>query len=215
MRSRLVLLLLLFPVLASAQSAPLDDAAVAAAITEGQTKKNINHLAAICAADPGFGANMAFAMAGGLQPGGAYQVVVSRAAGRIAFAAKEAKRLYQPFAVENVTDDMRQPGVHVSVVPMSPFRNQNAILYCPDVQRVVLKSKVDPNAVAQPAAETSVPVEWSNLMGGKLTSTAMYLHFTEEELSKFPKGDIDIVVVTPAGERRCKIGAGDRAKLKL
>jgi hypothetical protein len=30
---------------------------------------------------------------------------------------------------------------------------------------------------------------------------------------ELPAGDFDVVLVTQAGERRCKVGSGDRARL--
>lgn len=37
--------------------------------------------------------------------------------------------------------------------------------------------------------------------------------FHLNQVKELPPGDVDIVLVTEAGERRCKIGTKDRAKL--
>jgi hypothetical protein len=86
----------------------LDDAAVGSALQAGLSKKHYSlGLVSSCVAAPGFGAGLGASMAGGVQPTGVFDVLVSRAAGRIAFLAAESKRLYKTFGLADVTPELR------------------------------------------------------------------------------------------------------------
>lgn len=102
-----VLLLVMF-LTGPATAQSLTDAEVDAAIAAGQNRK-LKDLIADCTAKPGFGSAFGSAMAGGLQPSGAYDVSFATSAGRVALHAAQAKRLYKPFTRDDVTSDMRQP----------------------------------------------------------------------------------------------------------
>jgi hypothetical protein len=67
--------------------------------------------------------------------------------------------------------------------------------------------------VLQPSNVTTEQVEWANLLGGKVISNKAYATFPLEAAKGLPPGEVDIVVVTEAGERRCKIGNKDRDRL--
>jgi hypothetical protein len=90
----------------SASGPTLNDESVAAAIRAGQNKKYAD-LISFCVATSGFSESLGAGMTGGIQPTGSFDVVVSLAPGRIAFAAADAKRLYKPFTVADVPADMR------------------------------------------------------------------------------------------------------------
>src|SRR6266516_4214982 len=85
--------------LTSAQT--LSDADVESAIKAGQTKK-FDHLVSDCNATAGMGQGIAASLAGGMQPNGGFSVTVSANAGRIAFMAADAKRLYKSFSATDV-----------------------------------------------------------------------------------------------------------------
>jgi len=57
------------------------------------------------------------------------------------------------------------------------------------------------------------PVEWSNLLGGEVTNNAASARFAPDDVRGLPAGDFDIVLVTTAGERVCKIKTDERARL--
>src|SRR5262245_27521432 len=120
MRPLIVVALALVPVVSHAQG--LSDQAVNEAIKAGQSKK-YDHLISDCVAMPGFSEGM---FATGISPTGAYNVTVATNAGRIAFMAAEAKRLYKPFSAGDVTDAMRAPGVFVWVDPHQPKRSSSS-----------------------------------------------------------------------------------------
>jgi hypothetical protein len=127
--------------------------------------------------------------------------------------AASAKRLYKKFTPENMTDDLRTPSVFVSVEPNDPPRGQNEIAVPAPIERVVLKSKSKTEAVAQPTKIDTEQVAFSNLLGAKLDASRAVAVFDIASVRELPAGDIDVVVITAAGERRCKIGTKDRARL--
>jgi hypothetical protein len=192
----------------------LSDSDISAAIAAGQSKRFVSMIVA-CTAGAGFGADVAAGMAGGIQPTGGFGVNVSRNDGRIAFLAFNAKRLYQTFSIADVPDELRVPTVFVTVEPEPPARQTSSITVASPIERIVLKSKANHEAVAQPSTFSTEPVEWSNLMGGKVTANRATATFSIGDVADLPNGDIDVIVITEAGERRCKINEKERAKLHL
>jgi hypothetical protein len=196
--------------LTSAQT--LSDAEVDSAIKAGQAKK-FGHLVSDCNATAGMGEGIAASLAGGMQPNGGFSVTVSANAGRIAFLATDSKRLYKSFSAADVPETLRVPTIFVFADPQAPSRSQNTVSIASPVERIVLKSKVNPERVAQPEQFETENVEWSNLLGGKVAGTRGLARFDLNTVKELPPGDFDVVVITQAGERRCKVGAKDRAKL--
>jgi hypothetical protein len=203
-------LTLLSEAFVAAQS--IDDAAIEKAIKAGQDKK-LAQLVSDCVATAGFGEGLGAALAGGIQPDGAFSVVVSANLGRIAFMASEAKRLYKPLSIADIPEELRTPAVFVFVDPHKPSRSQNTYSVASPVERVVLKAKTKPDAVVQPEKFETEPVEWSNLLGGKVEANRALALFPMEAARNLPQGDVDVVVITQAGERRCKVGTKDRDRL--
>ncbi len=194
------------------QQALLDDVAVDAAIKAGQSKR-FSHLISDCIATPGFGEGLGAAMAGGIQRTGGFNVYVSANAGRIAYLAADAKRLYKPFTIQNVDEALRTPMAFVAVYPQEPDRSGNTYKVAAPIERVVLKSKNDPNAIVQPETFETEPVQWKNLLGGSVDANSATATFPFEAIKRLPPGEFDVVVITPAGERRCKVGQNDRKKV--
>lgn len=199
--------------LAWAQS--LNDAAVEAAIKAATAKKYAWDIpgTAFCSAGVGFGGNFAASMAGGVQPTGNYSVLLARAAGRVGFAAQQAKRLYKKFGPADVTQDLRDDSV-VSVIlePNKPTLRQNTYDVASPLEHMVIRTKGTPTAL-QPTGFAITPVEWGNLMGGRVQGTNATATFPLGAVRELPPGDLEIVLVTQAGERKCKISAKDRAKV--
>ena len=200
---------LILPLHAWAQR--LDDGAITAAIRAGESKR-YDHLVSQCLAIPGLGAH--FAAEGVVQPLGNYTITLAAAAGRVAAMAAEAKRLYRPFSAADIAEDIRSgQTAYVAAVPANPTSSSNAIHVAPPIERIVLKSKTNPNAVAQPKHVEITPVEWSNLVGGKVGGTSALATFDAGEVRELPPSEFDMVLITPAGERRCKVGMKDRQRL--
>src|SRR5262245_47675449 len=98
----------------------LDDAAVEGAIRASQSRRP-SDMAIYCIAGTGVGGGLGATMAGGVQPTGGYNVVVSLAEGRIAFAAAGARRASKPFTAADVPADMRDTTkAFVVVSPQTP-----------------------------------------------------------------------------------------------
>lgn len=196
----------------NAYAQTLTDDKILAAIKAGEAKK-IDPLVSDCVAHTGFGESLAANLAGGVQSDGGYRVTVSGNEGRIAFMAMEAKRLYKKFTLANVTDDMRQPAFVVQVEPIKPSSSGKTISVAAPIDHIVLKSKVKGDATVQPETVDREPVEWSNLLGGKIEANRAVATFDLGAVKELPAGDFDVVVISTAGERRCKVGAKDRQKL--
>jgi hypothetical protein len=190
----------------------LTDAEVADSIKAGQAKK-FDHLVSDCNATAGFGEGMAASMAGGLQRDGSYSLTLSTNAGRIAYMAARAKRLYKPFSLETVTEDLRAPAVIVSVEPNEPTRGTKSVSVPAVIEHVVLKSKTKADISIQPSHIEIEPVEFSNLLGAKIESSRAVAFFSFDAVKELPPGEFDMVVITPQGERRCKVGLKDRSRL--
>jgi hypothetical protein len=67
--------------------------------------------------------------------------------------------------------------------------------------------------VVQQAKLDFEPVEWSNLMGGQMDANRAVAELDPASIRELPAGEFDIVLVTTAGERRCKVGLDDRKRL--
>jgi len=99
------------------------------------------------------------------------------------------------------------------VEPNGPSRSSNTISVPAPIEHVVLKSKAKGETVVQPMKVETEPVEWSNLLGGKVEGNRAVAMFDWSAVRELPAGEFDIVVITPLGERRCKVGTKDRARL--
>lgn len=192
--------------------APAADAAIESAIKAGATRK-YKHLISDCYATAGFGAGLAGAMVGGANRNGALNITVATNLGRIAFLAAEAKRFYKPFAAADVPADLREPGIYVWVEPDEPSGSRGELRFAPVIEHVVLKSKADDTRVMQPLHVELEPVEWKNMLGATIEGNRASASFPAHTFQEMPPGDVDVAVVTQAGERRCKIGTSDRARL--
>jgi hypothetical protein len=193
---------------------PLSDAVILTAIQAGENKK-YDQLISGCNAHAGFGENFGASMAGGLQNNGSYSVVVAGNEGAIAVLAARGKRTYKRVTLENLPGDLRTPAIFVTVEPDTPSRTKKEVAMPAPIEHIVLKSKANSEAVAQPMHIDMEPVEFSNLLGAKLQSTRAIARFDIAAVKELPPGDFDVVVVSTAGERRCKVDAKDRAKLNL
>ena len=168
MRCTALIFVLSFPlVFVAVDAQTLSDADIQAAIKAGEARR-FNNLISECTANAGFGEAFAAGLAGGVRRNGGFDVTVSTNAGRIASLAADAKRLYKQFGPEQLTDDLKVPAVFVSVEPQNPSRGSGSISVASVIESVVLKSKSNEAAVVQPVSFDTEPVEWSNLLGGKV-----------------------------------------------
>jgi hypothetical protein len=150
----------------------------------------------------------------GPSPHGSYQVSLGTTLGRVAFMAAEAKKKYMPYTRADVPEDLLKPAVHVWIEPNEPIKFQKNVFWASPIKHVVLKAKEKEDAVVQPEKLEMVPVEWT-IVVGKFTGNRANVIFPIDAVKALPAGDVDIVLITEAGERRCKLGQGDRKKLGL
>ena len=52
-------------------------------------------------------------------------------------------------------------------------------------------------------------------MGGEVQGNSAVAVFPLDAVKGLPVGDFDVVVITNAGERECKVGANDRKKFRF
>ena len=152
----------------------LTDAQILEAIKAGESKK-FDHLISDCIATAGFGEIMR--SGDGVTRTGSFNVVLSTNPGRIAFMAARAKRLYKRLRLDDVTADLRTPAVVVSVEPIEPQSSGKTISVAAPIEHMVLKSKTNQDQVAQPSHVDKEPVEWSNLLGGKVEANRAVAFF--------------------------------------
>ena len=225
---RLAIVLSVVGVAASQQR--LSDADVERAIQAGVNQKH-KDLMFTCGATPyvaegmsvglGCGANSVGNIIGvtgppgNLYSRGTYSVTVSTHVGRIAFLAAATNRLQNTLTLADVGDDLRSPAIFVHVEPDKPrprldYRDYDVAAV---IDAVALESKSDPSKVVRPLSFTTEPVEWGRLAGKDVTGNRATATFDYTAVRSLPAGDFDVVVITSPGERRCKIGRGDREKV--
>ena len=166
-----------------------------------------------CTAKPAFGEAFHNALRVGPDVSGRYRVHVTTTTGYLALAAQQAKRTYQPF--EPSAADL-EPWLWVVVVPEDPYLSNGTLTITPPAEVVVLRSKTkaDDPPVLQATTSTTDQIVWQNLLGATFTGTVVTLQFDPDDaMSLLSVADVDVVIVTTAGERRCKIGKGDRRNL--
>lgn len=154
---------------------------------------------------------------------------VGAVAGRIALAA-EAKRSKTAFGVANLSDDLRNSSVHIFVDPEKPpSRDWGGGIPLPaPIDRLVLRSKADPASVVEPQTIITEDVTWDDRTGIMYTVGAdgrpekrpltvkrsrATATFATGSIATLRAGDLEIVLTTAAGERRCSIPAKDRLRL--
>lgn len=199
-----LLTLALLPNTAGAQ--PLTPADIAAAITAGQAGKRLQ---SDCSATGAF--------LDLTEMNGGFYVVLEGPIGRIMRLAGEAKKKYQPFTAEQVTKELQAPTLWLLAEPYPP-KFASGWHRTPAAEHVLLKRKGasgdSPADVLQPATRDLVPTSWTNALGGKWDGQGITATFDLAAFKALPGDETDIVIVTPVGERRCKIGKKDRAALR-
>ncbi len=116
----------------------------------------------------------------------------------IAHAAQYARREMMPFSRAEVTDDMRQPLLHVEALPSSPdYLNANGFSMASSVHRIVL-SDTARQITIQPLEVTHGRVETNSALRSATfgTAAASFLMADVERLrATDPKGEFFVVVV--------------------
>jgi hypothetical protein len=196
--------LLLTAAVLTAQLPHLSDEQLAEAIRLGQQKKAPAHECTATAPVSQFMNS----------DNGSFDIFVMGPIGRVAFAAQQAKAKYLSFTLENVTDQMRTLDMAVVATPQPPEIVGGTWHRTAAATHVVLKHKKHQDIVMQPSSLELTRHEWGNAVGGKFDGQGATAVFNAAAFHALPPGDVDVVVVTDGGERRCKIGSKDRLKLR-
>jgi len=219
---------------AATSAQQLDDAAIAKAIKAGEENK-FRHWIFECKAGLSYkerlsaSADRSF---GGVnvQPIGRSKVILSASLGRIAFLAAEGKRLKKPFGMSDVSEGLRKPAVYAFVDPDKPPSQDwgGGIPIPSPIHKVVIRSTDDPTSVAEANTLNTETVKWDDraeiILGigadGRPEKRPLQIErsratavFGLEAIRDLRAGDLDLVVITEAGERRCTIPVRDRLRL--
>jgi len=197
----------------SAQT-PLTDEQVSASIRAGGDKKQLNAFMAECVASPGFGENLGKSFAAGLSrtavtDTGTYKVTFTSHYGQIAMAAAERQRRYQPAPTPaDIIEELRLPRLHLWIEPQGDSAvGDGTIDLAAVIEHIVIRAEDRPQQSAQPLSVKSEPVDFKNLLGAQFTANRAFATFEmESALTLAKERDLEVVVITKSGERRCNVG---------
>ncbi len=214
------LVLLVFVTMSAGQSS--SETEVESAIKIGLAGK-LGDLFVACDVGAGFLQEVAIGSTSGntgTVPTGKYHIQLSTNLGMIAMAASQAKQKYKPYGRSDVRDKFLKPAVYVDIFPSDPVETKNALGVVlqlgvtPRLSHVVLKSSAKDGTAAQPENLVVTPVPWTR-GGSSVESTKGEATFAFDAVTAMPPGNFNIIVVTEAGERKCKVNQGSRKKLGL
>jgi hypothetical protein len=196
-----------------AAQALLTDAQVTASIRAGGDKKQLNTLIAECTAAPGFGESLGASFNAGLNRSavtntGTYRATFTSHYGLIALAAAERQRRYEPApTVADISEDLRAPRLHLWIEPQGDSAAiDRTVDLAAAIDHVIIRAEDRPQQSAQPVAMTTEPVAFANLLGAQFTTTrALAIFEMESALSLSKERDLEVVVITKAGERKCNV----------
>jgi len=145
---------------------------------------------------------------------GSFDIVAASTAGHIALLAAAAKRLYKPFTAKDVPDDLKTTGVIVTAEPENPQTlKSGAMNFASPIEQIVIKASPKGERFVLPTSLKTEPIEWSGPGGRIIKGNRARARFAAGDIRELPPGGLDIAVVTTAGERRCGIRSGDRARV--
>jgi hypothetical protein len=204
---KLLIMALVMCSAAAADAQPLTPQQVEAAIEAGQGGRE-RQLSSRCQATAGF---LDRVLVGpDFHPDAEhFHISFSLTPGRIAALAAAARRLYKPFTPSDVPVPLRTLAVFVEADPHQPAASSSYIVSA--IEHVVLKAQN--GVVVQPDDFKTERVGWGVAQGTRLPPNRAFARFPVGSVRELPAGEFDVVLVTQGGERRCKVGASDRARL--
>lgn len=209
-----VVLILIIAVASSVDAQQLSPEEIDQAILAGQSGKQ-RQLLITCQAVIGF-REMFKGERVGLQFTGSYEVTLSRTTGQIAVLAAAAKRLYKPFMSTQVPEELKISDAVITAEPSPPELSSTtagSISVAAPIELLVIKAWPNRTLVVKPTTFTGEPVEWTNVAGQTVRANRARARFRLGEILELPPGDLEIAVVTPAGERTCIVPARDRRRV--
>lgn len=195
---------------AAAQSLTPED--IDKAIRAGQEGTS-KQLIATCQAVIGFG-EMFKAEPTGLAFNGSYGITLSQSAGQIALLSAAARRFYKPFLASQVPEELKTAAVYMTADPGEPYvSSTTSISVSAPIELVVIKAWPNRKLFVRPTAFTTEPVEWPNIAGRTLRGNRARAKFELGQIGDLTAGDLEVAVVTQAGERSCIVPARDRKRV--
>lgn len=201
-------------VCASAAGQPLTPEEIDKAIEAGQRGTH-KQLIATCQAVIGFGEAFQGERAG-LDFSGSYEVTLSQTAGQIALLSAAARRFYKPFTAAEVPEDLKTAGVFMTAEPSEPYvssSKRGSISVAAPIELVVIKAWPNRKLFVKPTELKTEPVEWPNIAGRTLQGNRALAKFQIGQMMELTAGELEVAVVTPAGERTCILPARDRKRV--
>jgi hypothetical protein len=191
----------------------LTDADLNSAIAAGASKK-YDHLVVECVASTGMKGGFKAGFGKDVETLTPFDVTVAGNAGQVALLAANAKRLYKPFTIADVPEELRNsPAVYVVANPRRPGALFGRVVAATPIERIVLKSQTQPAVVIEPASFEEEPVTFNGPKGGTIESTRGHATFPLAAVKALPSGNVEIVIVTADAERKCHIDDGERKRL--
>lgn len=127
-------------------------------------------------------------------------------------AAAERKAKYMdPPPPSEITDDLRIQVLRLWLEPQGDSAAVDGTIdLAASINHVVIRPEDRDEGVVQPLSFETEPVKFSNLFGAQFTSTRGLSTFSAEgALAASEDRDLEVVVITPAGERRCNVDNDD------
>lgn len=133
--------------------------------------------------------------------------------GRIARAAAEHRKRYEPFTADSVTPSMAAP--YLSILASSATAQYASVDpgFLTVTHIVLIPRTGDDNRPVQPAREVTAAEGWQNIFGATVaTGQALEAFFP---IGKLPTGDFDVVIVTKSDDQpmRYKVTATELAEI--
>jgi hypothetical protein len=201
-------------VCASAAVQPLTPEQIDKAIQAGQ-KGTHKQLIATCQAVIGFGEAFKGEKAG-LQFSGSYEINLSQTDGQIALLSAAARRFYKPFIAAQVPEELKTVAVFMTAEPSEPYvssTTRGSISVAAPIELMVIKAWPNRKLFVKPIQFKTEAVEWPNIAGQTLRGNRARAKFEIGQIMELTAGEIEVAVVTQAGERSCILPARDRKRV--
>ena len=152
----------------------------------------------------------------GLDFSGSYEVNVSQTVGQIALLSAAARRFYKPFVAAQVPEDLKTVAVFLTAEPSEPYvssTTSGSISVAAPIELIVIKAFPNRRLFVKPTEFKTEPVEWPNIAGQTLRGNRARAKFEIGQMMELTAGELEIAVVTQAGERSCILPARDRKRV--
>ena len=206
------LLAVAFVAVPGSQGLPtLTDSEVQAALDIGLDGDEIKKVRRYCDARAGFGETLGGSLFNsGTTSLGQFRVTMSSNIGEIALIAYEKKRRYQPVGLEDVPAELREPAAFVSIAPLGDSAADGQIDLPSLIEHVIARPQGDEYGAVQPLSIQTNPTYLQNLLGAQIAANTAIVSFPAQAIYEIAENDdVEIVVITAAGERKCDINDDD------